>query len=150
MRPGLSWLGSGGALSAKVQPLQGAYIDERQIGAVTKVWQSQGEPDLHEVLLEEVEAEKAADAREQDRSCDDDPLLPDAVALVAQVGSASTSMLQRRVRLGYTRAARLIDMLERRGVISGYEGRKPRRVLISEAEAARVVAELETAGASGR
>ena len=51
--------------------------------------------------------------------------------------TASTSMLQRRLRLGYTRAGRLIDMLERRGVISGYEGSKPRQVLVSEADLRR-------------
>ena len=56
--------------------------------------------------------------------------------------TASTSMLQRRLRLGYTRAGRLIDMLERRGVISGYEGSKPRQVLVTEADVPRVLAAL--------
>ncbi len=56
--------------------------------------------------------------------------------------TASTSMLQRRLRLGYTRAGRMIDMLERRGVISGYEGSKPRQVLITEADLPRVLAAL--------
>ncbi len=56
-----------------------------------------------------------------------------------QMGTASTSMLQRRLRLGYTRAGRLIDMLERRGVISGYEGSKPRQVLITEADVPRLL-----------
>jgi len=70
---------------------------------------------------------------------------------VAQLGSASTSMLQRRLRVGYTRAGRLIDMMERRGVISGYEGSKARQVLISEVEVPRVLAALDEpvgAGAS--
>ena len=58
------------------------------------------------------------------------------------MGTASTSMLQRRLRLGYTRAGRLIDMLERRGVISGYEGSKPRQVLVTEADLPRVLAAL--------
>ena len=62
--------------------------------------------------------------------------------------TASTSMLQRRLRLGYTRAGRLIDMLERRGVISGYEGSKPRQVLVSEADVPRVLASLEQRGDS--
>ena len=55
------------------------------------------------------------------------------------MGTASTSMLQRRLRLGYTRAGRLIDMLERRGIISGYEGSKPRQVLITEADVPRIL-----------
>ena len=63
--------------------------------------------------------------------------------------TASTSMLQRRLRLGYTRAGRLIDMLERRGVISGYEGSKPRQVLITEADVPRVLANLAEAGRLG-
>ena len=61
--------------------------------------------------------------------------------------TASTSMLQRRLRLGYTRAGRLIDMLERRGVISGYEGSKPRQVLVTEADLPRVLAALAERGA---
>ena len=67
---------------------------------------------------------------------------------VAEMQTASTSMMQRRLRVGYTRAGRLIDMLERRGVISGYEGSKPRQVLISEADLPRVLAALGEEGAS--
>ena len=62
------------------------------------------------------------------------------------MGTASTSMLQRRLRLGYTRAGRLIDMLERRGVISGYEGSKPRQVLVTEADLPRVLSNLSERG----
>ena len=80
---------------------------------------------------------------------DEDPLLGDAIRLVAEMQTASTSMLQRRLRLGYTRAGRLIDMLERRGVISGYEGSKPRQVLITEADVPRVLAALEPRGDAG-
>ena len=72
----------------------------------------------------------------------------DAIRLVAEMQTASTSMLQRRLRLGYTRAGRLIDMLERRGVISGYEGSKPRQVLIAEADVPRVLAALGDAARS--
>ena len=79
---------------------------------------------------------------------DEDPLLDEAIALVAQMGTASTSMLQRRLRLGYTRAGRLIDMLERRGIISGYEGSKPRQVLIGEADVPRILSHLAEAGAA--
>ena len=78
---------------------------------------------------------------------DEDPLLGDAIQLVVEMGTASTSMLQRRLRLGYTRAGRLIDMLERRGIISGYEGSKPRQVLVTEA---RPAARAGRAGARAR
>ena len=64
------------------------------------------------------------------------------------MGTASTSMLQRRLRLGYTRAGRLIDMLERRGIISGYEGSKPRQVLITEADVPRILSHLAEADAA--
>jgi DNA segregation ATPase FtsK/SpoIIIE, S-DNA-T family len=73
-----------------------------------------------------------------------------AIAVMAQTGTALTSMLQRRLRLGHTRAGRLIDMLERRGVISGHEGSKPRRVLICDPDVARGVAELGRDNSSGR
>jgi S-DNA-T family DNA segregation ATPase FtsK/SpoIIIE len=62
------------------------------------------------------------------------------------MGTASTSMLQRRMRLGYTRAGRMMDMLERRNVISGYEGSKPRQVLITESDVPRVLAALAEKG----
>jgi S-DNA-T family DNA segregation ATPase FtsK/SpoIIIE len=65
------------------------------------------------------------------------------------MGTASTSMLQRRLRLGYTRAGRLIDMLERRGIISGYEGSKPRQVLITEADVPRILSHLAEAEGGG-
>ena len=80
---------------------------------------------------------------------DEDPLLEEAIFLVASMGTASTSMLQRRLRLGYTRAGRVIDMLERRGIISGYEGSKPRQVLITEADVPRILAHLAEAEGAG-
>jgi S-DNA-T family DNA segregation ATPase FtsK/SpoIIIE len=129
--------------SSRLQRIQGAFIDESEIAALTEEWRRQGEPEFREELLEEVEG--AADeggGGEDGFDPDEDPLLADAIRLVAEMQTASTSMLQRRLRLGYTRAGRLIDMLERRGVISGYEGSKPRQVLIGEADVARVLAAL--------
>ncbi|HJR93852.1 MAG TPA: DNA translocase FtsK, partial [Gaiellaceae bacterium] len=70
---------------------------------------------------------------------DEDPLLDKAIEIVVQTQTASVSLLQRRLRVGYTRAGRLVDMLERRGIISGYEGSKPRRVLVSDSELERVL-----------
>src|SRR5204863_7375931 len=106
---------------------------------LTDRWRKQGEPELREDLLEEVESEDGGVERgPDDFSPDEDPLLEDAIRLVAEMQTASTSMLQRRLRLGYTRAGRLIDMLERRGVISGYEGSKPRQALVGEGAPERV------------
>ena len=110
---------------------------------MTDSWRKQGEPEFHEELLEEVESETSGGGSDDEElHPDEDPLLEEAIALVAQMGTASTSMLQRRLRLGYTRAGRLIDMLERRGIISGYEGSKPRQVLITEADVPRILSHL--------
>jgi S-DNA-T family DNA segregation ATPase FtsK/SpoIIIE len=146
-----SLLGQGDMLfspvgSSKVQRIQGAYIDEEQIAELTDSWRRQGEPEFHEELLVEVESADGSDGSDDPEfHPDEDPLLDEAIALVAQMGTASTSMLQRRLRLGYTRAGRLIDMLERRGIISGYEGSKPRQVLITEADVPRILAHLAEA-----
>jgi DNA segregation ATPase FtsK/SpoIIIE, S-DNA-T family len=145
-----SLLGQGDMLfspvgSSRLQRIQGAYIDEAQIAALTDLWRRQGEPELREELLEEVEREGGGGSGSADElDPDEDPLLRDAIVLVAEMQTASTSMLQRRLRLGYTRAGRMIDMLERRGVVSGYEGSKPRQVLITEAELPRVLEGLES------
>ncbi len=132
--------------SSRLQRIQGAYIDEGQIEQLTQHWRRQGEPEFHEELLEEVEDESSDSGGDDEFDPDEDPLLEEAIALVAQMGTASTSMLQRRLRLGYTRAGRLIDMLERRGVISGYEGSKPRQVLITEADLPRIIGGLHDRG----
>jgi DNA segregation ATPase FtsK/SpoIIIE, S-DNA-T family len=146
-----SLLGQGDMLfspvgSSRLQRIQGAYIDESQIAKLTDMWRRQGEPELREELLEEVEPAEPESGGDDEFNPDEDPLLGDAIRLVAEMQTASTSMLQRRLRLGYTRAGRLIDMLERRGVISGYEGSKPRQVLIGEGDVPRVLAALAGPG----
>jgi S-DNA-T family DNA segregation ATPase FtsK/SpoIIIE len=147
-----SLLGQGDMLfspvgSSRLQRIQGAYIDEAQIAKLTELWRRQGEPELREELLEEVEPAEGEGPREE-FDPDEDPLLRDAIVLVAEMQTASTSMLQRRLRLGYTRAGRMIDMLEKRKVISGYEGSKPRQVLITEADLPRLLAELDEPAAT--
>jgi S-DNA-T family DNA segregation ATPase FtsK/SpoIIIE len=148
-----SLLGQGDMLfspvgSSKLQRIQGAYIDEPQIEALTTFWRRQGEPELRDDLLDEVEKqdETVAGAADDGFSPDEDPLLEDAIRLCVEMGTASTSMLQRRLRLGYTRAGRLIDMLERRNVISGYEGSKPRQVLVGAGDVDRFIANLRERG----
>ncbi|MBO0768479.1 MAG: DNA translocase FtsK, partial [Solirubrobacterales bacterium] len=135
--------------SSRLQRIQGAFIDEPQIEQITGDWREQGEPELQEELLEEAPADEEPESAPDDFDPDEDPLLEEAIGLVAQMQTASTSMLQRRLRLGYTRAGRLIDMLERRGVISGYEGSKPRQVLITEADVPRIIVALKEAGGAG-
>jgi DNA segregation ATPase FtsK/SpoIIIE, S-DNA-T family len=128
--------------------IQGAYVSEEEIERLTGQWRRQGEPELHEELLEAVEPPEE-EAGDGDFDRDQDELLADAISTVVQMGSASTSMLQRRLRVGYTRAGRLIDMMERRGVISGYEGSKARQVLIDEADLPRVIEALDESPRSG-
>jgi S-DNA-T family DNA segregation ATPase FtsK/SpoIIIE len=134
-----SLLGQGDMLfkplgTSRLQRLQGAYVSEEEVALVVEQCRSQRGQDLDESLLEAREV--TFEEREEDGEFDpdEDPLLDKAIEVVVQTQTASVSLLQRRLRVGYTRAGRLIDMLERRGIISGYEGSKPRRVLVSEAD----------------
>jgi S-DNA-T family DNA segregation ATPase FtsK/SpoIIIE len=136
-----SLLGQGDMLfkplgTSRLQRVQGAYVTEEEIALVVEQCKGQREQELDESLLElpEAFAEGADDDADGDFDPDEDPLLERAIDVVVQTQTASVSLLQRRLRVGYTRAGRLIDMLERRGIISGYEGSKPRRVLAGEAE----------------
>jgi S-DNA-T family DNA segregation ATPase FtsK/SpoIIIE len=135
-----SLLGQGDMLfkplgTSRLQRLQGAYVSEEEVALVVEQCRAQRGQDLDESLLEAPEAafEDSADG-DEDFDPDEDPLLDRAIEIVVQTQTASVSLLQRRLRVGYTRAGRLVDMLERRGIISGYEGSKPRRVLVSEAD----------------
>ena len=119
--------------TSRLQRLQGAYVSEEEIALIVEQCRAQRPQELDESLLEPPEPA----AEEEDEGTfdpDEDPLLDRAIEIVVQTQTASVSLLQRRLRVGYTRAGRLIDMLERRGIISGYEGSKPRRVLVSEAD----------------
>jgi DNA segregation ATPase FtsK/SpoIIIE, S-DNA-T family len=141
-----SLLGQGDMLfkplgTSRLQRLQGAYVSEEEIALIVEQCRAQREQELDESLLEAPEpAPDEHDDADGDFDPDEDPLLERAIEIVVTAQTASTSLLQRRLRVGYTRAGRLIDMLERRGIISGYEGSKPRRVLVDEAELPRVIA----------
>ncbi|MEK6327447.1 MAG: DNA translocase FtsK [Actinomycetota bacterium] len=125
-----------GAGTSRLERLQGAFVAEAEIARLVAHWGRQGEPEFDEALLESREG--TGDQREDELSPDHDDLLDEAARIVAQSQTASVSMIQRRLRVGYTRAGRLIDMLERRGIVSGYEGSKPRQVLVSEGELGRM------------
>jgi S-DNA-T family DNA segregation ATPase FtsK/SpoIIIE len=115
--------------------VQGAYISEREVKNITDYLKSQGEAeyeqDLSALEVDETDTEEL------------DQLFPDAVELVVRTGQASISLLQRRFRIGYTRAARLIDDLERRGVVGPHEGSKPREVVITPEQALKMYEEYK-------
>ena len=140
-----SLLGQGDMLfkplgTSRLQRVQGAYVSEEEVTLVVEQCRHQREQVLDESLLELPEgAIEEGDEHDGDFDPDEDPLLEKAIEIVVQTQTASVSLIQRRLRVGYTRAGRLIDMLERRGIISGYEGSKPRRVLVDEAEVERFV-----------
>jgi DNA segregation ATPase FtsK/SpoIIIE, S-DNA-T family len=124
--------------TSKLQRIQGAFVTEEEIARITSHWSEQGEPEFAEELLEAPEPAPEG-AGEDDFDPDQDDLLDQAAQVVVESGTASVSMIQRRLRVGYTRAGRLIDMLERRGIISGYEGSKPRQVLVGIGDLPRVL-----------
>ncbi|MEW6581829.1 MAG: DNA translocase FtsK, partial [Actinomycetota bacterium] len=133
-----SLLGGGDMLfrpvgTSRLQRLQGAYVSEEEIRSITDHWRRQGRPQLREELLERPEAD------EDPLDPDADDLVEKAIELVVTQGTASVSLLQRRLGVGYARAGRLVDILERMGVVSGHEGSKPRTVLIGEADLPRLL-----------
>jgi len=133
-----------GAGTSKMARVQGAFVTEEEIARITSHWAKQGEPEFEAELLE-VHEQQGVET-EDDFDPDSDDLLDEAIRTVVQTETASVSMIQRRLRVGYTRAGRLIDMLERRGVISGYEGSKPRQVLITQADLSRALGAGEGGG----
>jgi S-DNA-T family DNA segregation ATPase FtsK/SpoIIIE len=140
-----SLLGQGDMLfkplgTSRLQRVQGAFVTEEEIAMIVEQARAQREQHVDETFLElpQVFADDA-DAESGEFDPDEDPLLDRAIEVVVQAQTASVSLLQRRLRVGYTRAGRLIDMLERRGIISAYEGSKPRRVLIAEHDLERTV-----------
>jgi S-DNA-T family DNA segregation ATPase FtsK/SpoIIIE len=138
-----SLLGQGDMLfkplgTSRLQRLQGAFVTEEEIALIVGQARSQRDQEVDERFLETPQV-FAEEHGEGEFDPDEDPLLERAIEIVVTAQTASVSLLQRRLRVGYTRAGRLIDMLERRGIISPYEGSKPRRVLLSEHELTQAV-----------
>lgn len=104
--------------------IQGAFISDEEVENVVEFLSKSYETSFDEEVLEIMESSKTID------TIDSDTLLPEAVKLVVEDGQASISMLQRKLRIGYARAARIVDEMEDQGIIGGYEGSKPRKVLI--------------------
>jgi S-DNA-T family DNA segregation ATPase FtsK/SpoIIIE len=120
--------------SARVHRLHAPYVTEKEIAAVVEFWKAQGQAQYQEKFLETPKEDReglSADGGDSGEISaeDNDPLFNDAVRLVIEFGKASTSLLQRRLRIGYGRAAHLIDLMERDGIVGAADGPKPREVL---------------------
>jgi S-DNA-T family DNA segregation ATPase FtsK/SpoIIIE len=119
--------------SARVHRLHAPLVTEKEIAAVVEFWKQQGSAEYQQQFLEaprdEREPGSSNDGVEGSGGAEDDPLYQDAVKLVVEFGKASTSLLQRRLRIGYGRAAHLIDLMEQDGIVGAADGPKPREVL---------------------
>jgi S-DNA-T family DNA segregation ATPase FtsK/SpoIIIE len=125
--------------SSKLLRVQGALVTSAEMKLVTEHWKRQAKPEYHEELLENP---AGPGAEQQAQSAGGDELLGEAVKTVVNTGAASVALLQRRLRVGYARAGRLIDIMEEMGIISGYDGSKARSVLIGESGLPAALARL--------
>ena len=119
---------------SKPTRVQGAFIDDSEVEKIVEFIKSNGTATYSEDILESIENNNKTDKEkaletEQAEDDDTDPFLQEAINTVVETGQASTSFIQRRFKVGYARAGRIIDQMEERGVISGYQGSKPREVL---------------------
>ena len=120
--------------SGKPIRVQGAFISDDEVNSIIDFVKSQSEEARYsENVLDSIERANVPDAEKGNRDLEDE-LLPDAIELVVQAQQASVSMLQRRFRIGYNRAARIIDMMEDRQIVGPSDGSRPRQVLITEAD----------------
>ena len=116
--------------TSRLQRLHAPFVTEKEIADVVAFWKNQGEAQYVQGFLESPRDEKGRDLDAEPEDGDgNDELFEDAVRLVLEFGKASTSLLQRRLRIGYGRAAHLIDMMERDGIVGPADGSKPREIL---------------------
>ncbi len=114
--------------SSRLVRVHGALVTESEINRVVEFWKQQAQPEYDVSFLAAPPSEED-EAEGEDLEASDDPLYEDAVRIVLEMGKASTSILQRRLRLGYGRAARLLDMMQKEGIIGPPDGSRPRDVL---------------------
>ena len=119
--------------SARVHRLHAPFVTEKEIAAVVEFWKAQATAEYQQAFLEAPKEERDPAIGTNDGGPvddgEDDPMYNDAVKLVVEFGKASTSLLQRRLRIGYGRAAHLIDLMEQDGIVGAADGPKPREVL---------------------
>lgn len=120
--------------AAKPVRVQGAFVSDKEVEKIVGFVKENGEATYSEDILDKIENSTNTDkeALEQDSDDDSDPFLMEAIDTVVETGQASTSFIQRRFKVGYARAGRIIDQMEERGIISGYQGSKPREVLMTK------------------
>ncbi len=119
--------------ASKPARIQGAFVSDGEVEKIVGFIKANGTANYNEDILESIENSNKSDKEiaEETDGDDTDPLLMEAMDTVVETGQASTSFIQRRFKVGYARAGRIIDQLEERGVISGYQGSKPRQVLMT-------------------
>ncbi len=117
----------------KPSRVQGAFVSDEEVEKIVDFVKSNGTATYSEDILESIENSNKTDKEIAQTTEDDetDPFLTEAIQTVVETGQASTSFIQRRFKVGYARAGRIIDQMEERGVISGYQGSKPREVLMT-------------------
>lgn len=117
--------------------IQGCFVSDEEVERVVEFVKNGGKADYDDNIMLEIERQAAIEKQQrtgvpEEEASADDPMLKEAIKVVVELGQASTSLLQRKLKLGYARAARIIDQMEERGIVGGYEGAKPRQVLITK------------------
>ena len=135
-------LGRGDMLFAPVgapkpMRIQGCFVTDQEVERVVTFVKEGEQPDYDEEVIQEIDRQAAASGKGNGSSGGEDgggedELLSDAIEIVVEAGMASTSLLQRRLKVGYARAARLVDEMEQRGIVGPFEGSKPRQVLLTK------------------
>ena len=123
--------------ASKPTRVQGAFVSDGEVEKIVDFIKAEGEVSYNEDIIEQIENANKTDKEkdlESEQADDDgtDPFLMEAIDTVVETKQASTSFIQRRFKVGYARAGRIIDQMEERGVISGYQGSKPREVLMTK------------------
>ena len=121
--------------ASKASRIQGCFVDDGEVELVVDYIKNGNSSEYDTEVMDEIERQSILEKKERtgvsEGSDDADPMLEQAIEVVVEMGQASTSMLQRKLKLGYARAARLVDEMEERGIVGPYEGAKPRQVLIT-------------------
>lgn len=132
--------------ASKPNRIQGCFVSDEEVESVVEFIKGDKTADYDDNVMTEIERQAAVEKKQKtgldEDGPDEDPMLSEAIKVVVENGMASTSLLQRKLKLGYARAARIVDEMEQRGVVGPYEGSKPRKVLISREQ----LMEREAAG----